>query len=109
MQILLELYHFEELTAIELAAMYGVTEVALRGRLQHRAKERLRAEMERLPGSPELVESTWTNLEEWAKQLRDGQGSDGEGARYEVALHWRAVTYGAGTRSRTACAGRRSE
>jgi RNA polymerase sigma factor (sigma-70 family) len=73
-QVLLELYHFEELTALDLAAMYGLTEVAVRGRL-HRAKARLREEMEKLSDSSELVESTWTNLEAWAKQLRDPQAS----------------------------------
>jgi RNA polymerase sigma factor (sigma-70 family) len=71
-QILLELYHFEELTAIELAAMYEVTEVALRGRL-HRAKEHLRAKMEELAGSPELLRSTVDGFEQWAGELRRGQ------------------------------------
>jgi RNA polymerase sigma-70 factor (ECF subfamily) len=69
-QVLLELYHFQDLTAIELATMYSISEVALRGRL-HRAKERLRTELERLPGAPELLESTWTNFESWAKRLHE--------------------------------------
>jgi RNA polymerase sigma factor (sigma-70 family) len=68
-QILLELYHFEELTAIELAAMYDVTEVALRGRL-HRAKEALRAKIEELSRSPDLLRSTWDGFEKWAAELR---------------------------------------
>ena len=72
-QVLLELYHFQELTAIELAAMYEVSEVALRGRL-HRAKDRLRTEMERVAGSAELLESTWTDFDRWAQQLREDGG-----------------------------------
>lgn len=70
-QLLLELYHFEELTAIELAAMYEVTEVALRGRL-FRAKENLRAAMAEIGGSAELLRSTWDDFEVWAKELREG-------------------------------------
>lgn len=69
-QILLELYHFQELTAVELAVMYEVTEVALRGRL-FRAKERLRGEMEGLATSRELLDSTWTSFETWARELHE--------------------------------------
>ena len=68
-QILLELYHFEEMTAIELAAMYEVTEVALRGRL-HRAKAALREKMEELARSPDLLRETWDGFEKWAAELR---------------------------------------
>jgi RNA polymerase sigma factor (sigma-70 family) len=71
-QILLELYHFEEMTAIELAAMYEITEVALRGRL-HRAKASLQRECERIADSPALLRSTWDDFEKWAKELRDDE------------------------------------
>ena len=70
-QVLLELYHFEELTAIELAELYEVTEVALRGRL-HRAKQSLRTRMEELAGSPDLLRSTWADFEKWAQEMREG-------------------------------------
>jgi DNA-directed RNA polymerase specialized sigma24 family protein len=69
-QIMLELYHFEELTAPELATMYGVTEVAVRGRL-HRAKEALLRAIERIADSSALVRSTLADFETWARELRE--------------------------------------
>lgn len=69
LQVLLELYHFERMTAVELAALHGVTEIALRGRL-HRGKAHLRTTMEQIAASPNLVRSTWADFDEWARELR---------------------------------------
>jgi RNA polymerase sigma factor (sigma-70 family) len=69
-QIVLELYHWEGLTGPQLAEVLELTEAALRSRL-HRAKQELRRQMEALAESGEVLESTWMNLEEWARSLRD--------------------------------------
>ena len=68
-QIALELYHWEELTGPELAEVLGITEAALRSRL-HRAKLELGKQVERIGASPELLESTLANLDDWAAGLR---------------------------------------
>lgn len=69
-QVLVELYHVEEMTAIELASMYGISETAIRGRL-HRAKKLLRERMESLAGSPEVLDAAWSDFETWARELQD--------------------------------------
>lgn len=69
-QILLELYHFEGMTAVELAALHGVGEIALRGRL-HRCKAELRAKMDELAGSADLAHSSWVDFEAWARNLHE--------------------------------------
>jgi RNA polymerase sigma-70 factor (ECF subfamily) len=68
-QIVLELYAWEKYTGPEVAGVLGISEPAMRSRL-HRAKLQLRTEMERLSNSPEALESTMANLEEWARRLR---------------------------------------
>jgi RNA polymerase sigma-70 factor (ECF subfamily) len=70
-QIVLELYYWEELTGPQLAEVLEITEAALRSRL-HRAKQELRRQMEAIASSPEVLESTWSDLEGWARSLRDG-------------------------------------
>jgi len=67
-QILIELYHVEELTAVELAEMYGITETAIRGRL-HRAKSLLRERMATLCPSPALGDAAWSEFEAWARSV----------------------------------------
>jgi RNA polymerase sigma factor (sigma-70 family) len=69
-QIALELYHWEGLSGPELAEALGIGEPALRSRL-HRAKLNLRETMATLAESPELLASTWANLDDWARGLRD--------------------------------------
>jgi RNA polymerase sigma-70 factor (ECF subfamily) len=67
-QVLLELYHWQGLTAQELADVVGIGERAVRSRL-HRAKDALRDAVERVAHSPALLESTWADFEGWAKSL----------------------------------------
>ncbi len=69
-QIVLELYYWERLTAIEVGEVLGVPEQAIRSRVR-RAKERLGAALERLANSPTLLESTTANLDKWALRIRD--------------------------------------
>lgn len=68
-QIALELYEWEGLRAIDVAAVLGITEGAVRGRV-HRAKEDLRAALERIASSREVLESTLHGLDGWARGLR---------------------------------------
>jgi RNA polymerase sigma factor (sigma-70 family) len=69
-QIVLELYHWEDLTGPQLAEVLEITEAAMRSRL-YRAKQELRRQMELVAGSAELLESTWSGLDEWARSLRE--------------------------------------
>lgn len=69
LQELLELHYFERLTGPELAAALEIPEGTVRSRLR-RALASLRAEIERLTQSPELVESTLGSIEGWAAELR---------------------------------------
>jgi RNA polymerase sigma factor (sigma-70 family) len=69
-QIVLELYYWEDLTGPQLAEVLELTEAALRSRL-HRAKRELKRHMEAVAASADLLASTWTNLEGWARSLRD--------------------------------------
>jgi RNA polymerase sigma factor (sigma-70 family) len=68
-QIALELYEWEELTAVEVAEVLGISEAALRSRV-HRAKQQLREELRRIAASEEVLESTLSGLERWAAELR---------------------------------------
>ena len=67
-QVLLELYHWQGLTAQEIADVLGATEPAVRSRL-HRAKEVLREAVQRLAASPDLLQSTWADFEAWANSV----------------------------------------
>jgi RNA polymerase sigma factor (sigma-70 family) len=67
-QVLFELYHWQNLTAHEIANVLGIGERAVRSRLR-RAKESLREAIEALAASPELLASTWADFEGWAKAL----------------------------------------
>lgn len=69
-QIVLELYYWEELTGPQLADVLGLGEAAMRS-LLHRARVELRRQLEAIVGSPELLESTCTNLDGWARSLRE--------------------------------------
>lgn len=67
-QVLLELYHWQEIGGPELAEMYGVGERALRSRL-HRAKESLHEIMAELADTPELLASSVADFEAWGRAL----------------------------------------
>ena len=69
-QIVVELFHWEELTAGEIADVLEIGERAVRSRL-HRARERLAEAVKKIAASPELLESTLGNLEGWAARARE--------------------------------------
>jgi RNA polymerase sigma factor (sigma-70 family) len=68
-QELLELHYFERLSGSELAELFEVPEGTVRSRLR-RGLAALRAEVERLTSSPELVESTLGSITAWAEDIR---------------------------------------
>lgn len=72
-QVLLELYFWEPLTAPEIAEVLGVPVGTVRTRIR-RAKVLLEAEIGSLTADPELLHSTVSNLEDWAKAVRGGRG-----------------------------------
>lgn len=75
-QIALELYEWEGLRAIDVAAVLGITEVAVRGRV-HRAKAELRDVLARIAASREVLQSTLDGLDGWARGLQGRLGRAG--------------------------------
>lgn len=70
-QVLLELYFWEPLTAPEIARILEVPVGTVRTRLR-RAKALLEVEIGRLSTNPDLLHSTLSNLEDWARSVRGG-------------------------------------
>ncbi|HET6582907.1 MAG TPA: sigma-70 family RNA polymerase sigma factor [Nannocystaceae bacterium] len=68
-QVLLELFYWEQLAGSELAEVLGVPEGTIRTRLR-RARQLLAAEIQGCRASPELVQSTLSDLDGWAAKLR---------------------------------------
>ena len=71
-QVLLELFYWEQLSGPELAEVLGVAEGTIRTRLR-RARQLLAAEIEAVGASPELLQSTLSDLDGWAAKLRASQ------------------------------------
>ncbi len=69
-QIVLELYYWERMPAIEVGRVLDVPEGTARTRIR-RAKQLLEEEMKRLVTNKPLLESTLINLDTWAASLRD--------------------------------------
>jgi RNA polymerase sigma factor (sigma-70 family) len=69
LQILLELYYWEDLRLDELAEVLGVPQGTIKSRL-HRARSLLREAIERCPGTPEEQESASLLLSRWAAGVR---------------------------------------
>lgn len=69
-QIVLELYYWEGLNTREIAETEDAPEATIRTRLR-RAKLRLEQRLAELATSPQLARETATNLEGWARKLRD--------------------------------------
>lgn len=69
-QVVLELYYFESMSASEIGAVLGLPEGTVRGRIRA-AKQRMSDGLARLASSPQLLQSTLHNLEDWARGLRD--------------------------------------
>ncbi len=70
MQIALELFYWEDLSGPELAEVLDVPEGTVRSRLR-RAREALDAKLAELAGDPAVLTSTMTDLDAWAKRVRD--------------------------------------
>ena len=73
LQIALELFYWEKLSAPELAEVLEIPEGTVRSRLR-RAREALEQRLRALESSPERLASTLSNLEGWALSLRDRLG-----------------------------------
>ena len=74
-QIALELQLWEGLTGPEMAVVLELAEPGVRSRLA-RAKRALKARIEALADSPARLESTASNLEQWAASLREAMAGE---------------------------------
>jgi RNA polymerase sigma-70 factor, ECF subfamily len=77
-QVVLELHYWEGLTTTQIAQVLGVPRGTVRSRLQ-RARGALEAAMASISRSPEVLESTLTRLEDWAKRCSQDLRLGGEG------------------------------
>ena len=68
-QTVLELYFWEKMTGREIGALLGVPEDTARSRLR-KAKALLEAAIQRIGAAPHDVQSTLSNLDQWAAALR---------------------------------------
>jgi RNA polymerase sigma factor (sigma-70 family) len=73
LQVILELYYWEDMTAKAISEVVGDSEYTIRNRLR-RGKELLRRQMEAIAGDAALLESTWGGLERWAAELKAAGG-----------------------------------
>ena len=69
-QVVLELSLFEDMSGREIGELLDLPTATVHTRLR-RGKEYLAVEVERLTSDPELYNSTITDLEGWARQLRE--------------------------------------
>jgi RNA polymerase sigma-70 factor (ECF subfamily) len=76
-QLLLELYHWQGLSAQEIADAWNIGERAVRSRLR-RAKTSLREAVDKVARSPDLLQSTWADFEGFAKDPPELDGDDAE-------------------------------
>ncbi|MCA9718733.1 MAG: sigma-70 family RNA polymerase sigma factor [Myxococcales bacterium] len=75
MQIVLELYYWENMSGREIAEIIGIPEGTARTRLR-RARHRLEDRLKRLARSPLELKSTVTRLDSWAEGLRARLGKE---------------------------------
>jgi RNA polymerase sigma-70 factor (ECF subfamily) len=73
LQIVLELYYWEEMAAPAIAAVLELPEGTVRSRIR-RAKERLREALAARATSPAILESTIADIDGWARKLREEIG-----------------------------------
>ena len=66
MQLMMELFYWEEMKGPELAAVMDIAETTVRTRL-HRARARLKAELEKMADEPTPVDA----MDDWARSLRE--------------------------------------
>jgi RNA polymerase sigma factor (sigma-70 family) len=72
LQVILELYYWEDMTAKAIGEVVGDSEYTVRNRLR-RGKELLRKHMEAIAGDHALLESTWGGLERWAEEIKEAE------------------------------------
>jgi len=77
LQILLELYYWEELSVDELAQCMAVPAGTIKSRL-HRARQLLKEALEQLPGSDEERAGARTLLQQWLARVREVAPGAGE-------------------------------
>jgi len=68
-QVLLELYYWESLKVAEIAKVLDIPSGTVKARL-HRARQRLKAITNTLTAAPNVLSSTLTDLDAWARQCR---------------------------------------
>lgn len=73
LQVVLELYYWENCTAAEIGAVLELPEGTIRSRIR-RARELLGDGLHRLAPTGELASATILELERWARELRDQIG-----------------------------------
>jgi RNA polymerase sigma factor (sigma-70 family) len=76
LQVILELFYWEGMTAKAIGEVVGESEYTVRNRLR-RGKELLRKHMEALARDRVLLESTWGGLERWAEEIKAGSEPGG--------------------------------
>jgi RNA polymerase sigma factor (sigma-70 family) len=69
-QLALELHYWEGMSGPELSEVLGIPEGTVRSRLR-RAREGLEARIGELAASPEILDSTVSDLDGWARSLRE--------------------------------------
>lgn len=69
-QVVLELFYWEQMSGRELAETLGEPEGTVRTRLR-RGRQLLEEKIGQLAESPALLRTTTSNLEDWARALRD--------------------------------------
>ena len=69
LQLMLELFYWEEMSAAELGEVFEIPEVTARTRL-FRARQTLRARMEEMAENPSPIHASVENLDAWARSLR---------------------------------------
>ncbi len=74
-QIVLELYYWEQMERNEIASALDIPPGTAASRLR-RGRELLKVELERLAGTPALLQKTLSNLDDWAAELGAGVRRD---------------------------------
>ncbi|MCA9650821.1 MAG: sigma-70 family RNA polymerase sigma factor [Myxococcales bacterium] len=77
-QIAVELFYWEELPVAEVAAVLEVAPGTIKSRLA-RARDKLREQLERMELPEATLASTLSDLEGWARSLKERAGSEPEG------------------------------
>ena len=73
-QVILELSYWEDLSGPEIAEVLGLPANTVRSRLS-RARTALRDALERGAASPEVLRSTLSDIEGWARSVRDAMSN----------------------------------